>query len=26
LVEHREKSEVDAWTQRFQQALEKDLA
>jgi phosphoglucosamine mutase len=26
LVEHREKSEVDAWTQRFQQALEQDLA
>lgn len=26
LVEHREKSEVDAWTKRFQQAIEKDLA
>ena len=26
LVEHREKSEVDVWTKRFQQALEKDLA
>jgi phosphoglucosamine mutase len=26
LVEHREQSEVTAWTKRFQQALEKDLA
>jgi phosphoglucosamine mutase len=26
LVEHREQGEVDRWTKRFQEAVERDLA